>query len=485
MYIRITSVLENEEISMVYYTDDPPQINRRMVAGYYLFLCLVGFAVLLGPTGGGIPTTLIENVHRNQHEIATPNYGTDPTDCQTCHPNEYGNWSVTDHATHMSVVNSTHVQIGAYVIISWAYFNTSCAECHTSGWDNSTGTPTYDALGVNCFACHNSTGYVDYSGETCSSCHKPSGEEHPHQYVPWQNSAHANSLTDLRSSSHAASYCMHCMSTEGFVYQQNPEMIGNDVDTGFDPNADYNAVSCPACHAVHANWSGTSPGMIRAVNATQLCANCHVGTYHDTYQLWTGGPHHLAGVECTDCHGYDIAPGDNVFLNHTFVVNPEVACGQSTECHEGQEDWAINQLEQIQSAFDALTDEILTEASALEDIITTYNQTDGADHDLVAEVMDVIDSVVSEVTYLINDGSHGFHDPMEFSQRLTDAYAQLLNAKAYFYENLPPDTVIETVTETVTVTVPVGGTDTLVLAGGAVGGIVVGLLLGALIGRRR
>ena len=58
---------------MVYYTDSP-KINRRMVAGYYLFLCLVGFAILLGPTGAGIPITLIGTDGRD-HEIAALDKG--------------------------------------------------------------------------------------------------------------------------------------------------------------------------------------------------------------------------------------------------------------------------------------------------------------------------------------------------------------------------------------------------------------------------
>ncbi len=466
---------------MVYYTD-LPKSDRRWVVGYYLFLCLIGFAVLLGPVGGGIPINIIGNPGRNQHEIATPNYGTSPSDCQTCHPDEFNYWNQTGHATHMSVVNSTHVRIGAYTVVSWAFFNTSCSECHTTGWDNSTGTPTYDFLGVNCFACHNSTGYVDYSGDACSTCHRPSGEEHPHEYVPWENSAHANSLNDLRSTTEEvpAAECMHCMSTEGFVYQQNPDTIGSDVNTDFDPYGDYNPISCPACHAVHANWSAVSPGMIRAVNDTQLCVTCH---WED--QIWTGGPHQLAGVECTDCHGYDIAPGDNVFLNHTFSVNPDKACGQAPECHMGQEDWAVGQLEAIQNAFDALSQEILDEANSLQEVINAYNATDGANHTLVTEVQQTIDEVVENVGLLVADGSHGFHDPAGISSSLTAEYAKLLNAKVYFYENIPPETVTVTQTVTQTVTVPVEMTNTLMLAGGAVGGIIVGLLLGIVVGKRR
>ncbi len=284
-----------------------------MVAGYYLFLCLVGFAVLLGPTGAGIPIALIGNDGRDQHELATPSMGTDPAGCAVCHDNEHGNWSTSDHATHMIYWNSTLVGIGTHYNASMAFFNSTCSECHTSGWDNSTGTPTYDALGVNCFACHDSGGSIDYNGTSCETCHRPSGTDHPHQAGAYQISAHANSLTDLRTSSYTSSSCMHCMSTEGFIHQEDD----------FDVAGDFNSIGCPACHAVHNEWSEDGPSMIRAVNSTQLCAICHVGSHHDTYNIWYGGTHHLAGVDCIDCHGYDLTnhtDTDTYFLNHTFLL---------------------------------------------------------------------------------------------------------------------------------------------------------------------
>lgn len=460
---------------MVYYTDSP-KINRRLVAGYYLFLCLVGFAVLLGPTGAGIPITIIGADGRD-HELAVPGSQTDPAVCDSCHSNQYDNWSTTAHATHMgSFTNGT----GDYVTIgsrnhTETFFNASCAECHTSGYN--TTDKTYDALGVNCFACHDAAGSIDYNGTNCENCHRQSGPTHPNQAAAYQNSKHANSLADLRASGHAGSSCMHCMSTEGFIHQ----------DDDFDPNdLSTNPIGCPACHSVHSEWSEDGPSMIRAVNATELCGLCHVGSRHTTYNIFYGGPHHLAGVQCIDCHGYDrvnVSDPNSYFLNHTFVVKPDLACGQSDECHEGMEEWALNQLESIQSAFDALVDEITTEAEDLYDIVVAYNETDGADHDLVAEVVDIIDSVERVVTQQLGDLSGGFHDAPGIMADLNGAYVDLLNAKAYFYENTPPDTVTVTVTTTTTVTVP--GGDTLLLVGGSVGGIVIGLILGVLVGRRR
>ncbi len=463
---------------MVYYTEETPGVNKRLVAGYYLFLCLIGFAILLGPTGSGIPINLVGTGVSDDHYISSP-FGTDPDACSGCHSNEYNNWSTSHHATHMSVNGTGYVEIGDHFTEPYiGFFNASCSECHTSGWDNSTGTPTYDALGVNCFACHSGDPVVDYSGDSCAPCHLPSGEEHPHQMTAWENSAHANSLTDVRSSSHAASYCMHCMSTEGFVDQQ----AGGHAT--IEPTDDVNAISCPACHAVHANWT-SNEGQIRAASTPELCGLCHVGDRHSTYQTWTGGPHALAGVECIDCHGFDIAPGDNEFLNHTFLVNLDVACGQSEECHEGLEDWAIEQLETYTASYEELTGDITAEADAFETIVTAYNATEGADQTIVSDAMDAIDAATGLVSYYGGDGSSGFHHPHQIFGELHEAFADLLDAKAAYYEalgELPEPTPTTTPTPTPTPT-PVDST--LVIVGGAAGGIVVGLLLGVLVGRRR
>ncbi len=254
---------------------------------------------------------------------------------------------------------------------------------------------------------------------------------------------------------------MHCMSTEGFI----------DQESDFDPTGDYNPLTCPACHSSHSAFSA-NPGQIRAVNATELCSICHVGSHHPTATVWKGGPHDLADVECIDCHGWQPGSYGSAYINHTFAVDPDVACGQSTDCHEGHEDWAINQLEETQSAFHDLVLELETEATAFELIVEAYNATVGANHTLANYVLDEIDTAVGVAHYYDYDGSGGFHDPMETFDAVNGAFRDLLDAKEFYYANLPA--------------APAGiSADTLIIVGGAAGGIVVGLLLGVLVGRRR
>jgi len=453
---------------MVYYTDETPGVNKRLVAGYYLFLCLIGFAILLGPTGSGIPITIFSDRVREAHELADPTEGDGCLD-GTCHGSTWDYWNDSYHSGYMIQYDpdSDTITVNYARNTTYEEFNATCAQCHAIGWTperNETDWPyTHDGFGTNCFSCHDEdTPYYSVNGSNCASCHIHDGHG---GLDGWTESAHANSLTDLRGSSHAGSDCMHCMSVEGFL----------DQDADLDPEGPYNPLTCPACHAVH-SADIYNPAMIRAVNATELCGLCHSGGRHTTYDVWKGGAHDLTGiVDCTDCHGFrrgTYRHGQwNPEMNHTFSVVPEEACNQ-TECHAGHLDWALDQLEEIQSAYLALVGELETEATALETIVDAYNATVGANHTLANYVLDEIDAATGVVSYYGGDGSSGFHDPMESFDAINDAYRDLLDAKAYYYANLPT---------------PVAGfsADTLILVGGAAGGIVVGLLLGVLVGRRR
>ncbi|MHA2601161.1 MAG: ammonia-forming cytochrome c nitrite reductase subunit c552 [Candidatus Thorarchaeota archaeon SMTZ1-83] len=507
---------------MVYY-NEIPEVNKRMVAGYYLFLCLIGFAILLGPTGSGIPITLVGIANEHEDVLASPNPGgTVGNGSYGCgdagvgchaHPEEYNYWLMTSHfnsSYYNPAINSTHVFIGDRAYDN-ATFNSDCARCHTTNYNET--DHTFDAYGINCLECHNLTSpWVDYSGDKCGECHTGEDAAHPYQYYQWGFSAHANSLTDLRASGHPSYYCMHCMSAEAFIHQQNPGTladtnpdVGSDKEPGnftlFDPNDPmYNAITCPACHQVHGSYSVSSPAMIRAANATELCGLCHVGDNHPMYEVWVGGSHHLAGVECIDCHGYQLVPSTHsptgwaAWLNHSFALNLTITCGQDdghisgVSCHgEELETWALGQLQMTHDAFEALIDEFNATIVSIQAVHDAYVATAGHDATLAATLETAIGTAEGKMDYYINDGSDGFHDTEDIFGSLNDAYRALLEAEADFYEGIPDVTVTETVTETVTVThtVTVIGGDTLLLVGGSVGGIVIGLVLGVLVGRRR
>jgi hypothetical protein len=166
-------------------------------------------------------------------------------------------------------------------------------------------------------------------------------------------------------------------------------------------------------------------------------------------------------------------------MDHSFSVLPEDACNQ-TGCHDNNLDWALGQLEEIQSSFESLVADFEAEATAFETVVMNYNATEGADHDFVSDVLDMVDEASTAVGYQVYDGSSGFHDPMGSFEAVNTAFRDLLDARAYFYENVP-----EAPSTTPTPTTPIPVDNTLIIVGGAAGGIVVGLLLGVLVGRRR
>ncbi len=454
---------------MVYYTEETPGVNKRLVAGYYLFLCLIGFAILLGPTGSGIPITLVGDRVREAHESAYPTLGNGTAEgCGECHTDEYGYWNDTVHSGYLIYLNETsqNVTINGRRERTYLEWNATCAQCHAINWDNSTYPNTHEGFGTTCLQCHDtSTPYFTVDGSNCATCHIHEGHGGLTGYT---ESAHANSLTDLRGSSHAGSDCMHCMSVEGFL----------DQTAELDPAGNYNSLTCPACHSVH-DANSTNDYQLRAVNTTTLCGYCHVGSRHPSYTIQQGGAHGLTGVVyCTDCHGFRQG-SHGPEMDHTFTVEPADACGQTTDesdCHSGNVAWALNQLEEITSSYDALVTDFETEAAAFETIVMNYNATAGADYELVDEVLEIVDDASGVVAFWGYDGSSGFHDPLGAFEAINGAFRDLLEAEAYFYDNLPEPT---------TTPPPVGGFDTLVVVGGAAGGIVVGLLLGVLVGRRR
>ena len=367
--------------------------------------------------------------------------------------------------------------INGHAPTPYATFNATCARCHAINWNNASYPNTNEGFGTNCFSCHsNSSPYYSVDGESCASCHSISVS--PHYFTDdWSNSAHANSLTDLRSSSHAGSSCMHCMSGDGFMAYNG---FFGDPNAVLDPAGDYNPITCPACHSVHSP-EVENPAQIWAANSTELCGLCHSGSRYPMYDLFTSGPHGLTGiVECTSCHGFELGLHGPT-TNHTFLVDPEQACGQSAECHEGQATWAINQLEEIQSSYSALVSDISAEASSLETIVTAYNATDGANHTLANYVLGVVSDAQSTVSYYNGDASSGFHNPTGTFDALNSAYRDLLNAKAFYYANVQSTGTTGTTTTGGQPT----GFSTLIVVAGAAGGIVAGLVLGVLVGRRR
>ena len=250
------------------------------------------------------------------------------------------------------------------------------------------------------------------------------------------------------------------------------------------PSDDANPHSgdCHACHDVH---GGMGRGLLVADNTTELCGLCHTLQY-DSYMDST---HYLAGVLCTDCHGYDINAKGDYRVNHSFTVDEPLACGQSVSCHEDTIFWALDQLEVIPNTFHALSEELTTEIARLQALLEDYRTDPDADLHLVDEVDDTIDSAL-QVAQDYGESS-AVHDWSEVWNELTATINDLIAARASIYEARSPidelvagDITIPTEYVTVTMIMEVPGGPQLLFVAAASISMVISLCFGVIIGRR-
>ena len=189
--------------------------------------------------------------------------------CAQCHEEIHTNWMVTRHANAFS---------SPIFQRDWTELSkqTSCLECHTTGYDAASGT--YSEEGI-----------------TCESCHGPFDPRHPGQ---------AMSITP------DADLCSRCHKTTTDEWRASPHHAAD--------------IQCQSCHDPHSQTP-------LADSVTDLCTNCH----KEMSDSFTHGTHANAGLECSNCHMYT-APRDGspimglVPTGHTFTVGSEACIG----CHQ-------------------------------------------------------------------------------------------------------------------------------------------------------
>ena len=261
-----------------------------------------------------------------------------PTDCYSCHQQDYE-----------SVQDPNHV-LGGY--------STNCTECHTTnGWDditnfnhNNTRFPltgahiTVDCNGchiqgynntpLECFGCHepdfnNSTNPNHLAAQfpiTCQDCHEtiawvPSTFDHDGQYFPIYAGKHAGEWT-LCSDCHQVPSnftiftCISC-------HEHNQQDMDNEHQgvQGYI----YTSEACLSCHPTgekgnafnHANSNFPLTG----AHITLDCQECHQNGY-------AGTP-----IECVACHQNDYNTSTNP--DHQVLVLP-MDC---ESCHTTNPNW--------------------------------------------------------------------------------------------------------------------------------------------------
>jgi predicted CXXCH cytochrome family protein len=189
--------------------------------------------------------------------------------CAQCHVDIHTDWLITRHAQAFS---------SPIFQRDWSELSkqTSCLECHTTGFDPASG------------------GYAE-EGVSCEACHGAFDPRHPAQDM--------SIIPD-------ADLCSTCHKTTTDEWRASPHNAAG--------------IQCQACHNPHSQTP-------KAESVTALCTNCH----KDMGSSFTHGTHANAGLECSNCHMFTLPRTDSpigglVPTGHTFTVGSETCIG----CHQ-------------------------------------------------------------------------------------------------------------------------------------------------------
>ncbi|NIU38753.1 ammonia-forming cytochrome c nitrite reductase subunit c552 [Candidatus Bathyarchaeota archaeon] len=383
----------------------------------FLFIVIVGISLSLPKN---LPTARSSN---------GPTYVGAET-CASCHPDAYDGWNETSHAHAVMLIQNASgnfYSVGAADnlagtpsrVYNETRFRGSCRDCHVTGgnnfdplgeinqsWPERTTDPA-KFLNIQCEVCHGAgveepwgeaSMIIDYSAALCELCHQI-GSSHDNSH--WQ-SAHAQSITDLLASDHAADRCLSCMSTQG--------ALGQDVSLD---TPDLASVSCAVCHDPH---SHTYEAQLRYENSTELCGQCH-----SQAELFEDSAHSKAGLECASCHGQGshFAHGhESATINHTWGVYGMYYPYNQTEAEEPivcstchTQSWATSQLGVIQDLTTGLVTNVTETIDDAKAAITIANQTSGVDQTEIDEAEAMVEAAEDYLHDVDRDGSEGFHDP--------------------------------------------------------------------------
>jgi predicted CXXCH cytochrome family protein len=228
--------------------------------------------------------------------------------CAQCHQGIHENWIGTRHAQAFS---------SPIFQRDWGELSqqTSCLECHTTGYNEETGT--YAEEGVSCEACHGAfqpnhpaqSMPISPDADLCSTCHKTTTDE-------WRASVHSQ--------------------------------------TG---------IQCQACHNPHSQTP-------KAETVTALCTNCH----KERGESFTHGTHANAGLECSNCHMYTAPRTEDPIMGlvptgHTFAVGSDACIG----CHQD----TVHTRDEIVKLSGEVNTEKITNIDELEKTIQDQEQTIG------------------------------------------------------------------------------------------------------------
>lgn len=241
--------------------------SPRKLSIWLAFLCAFAICLALGAVFS-YTQPAVAALPEQDDQPETSSYA-GSSSCQNCHTAIHEDWMVTRHANAFS---------SPIFQRDWSELSkqTSCLECHTTGFDPSTGTYTEE-------------------GVTCESCHGPFQPNHPARDMTITPDAelcascHKNTTDEWKASLHSAA-----------------------------------GIQCESCHNPHTQTP-------LAPTVTELCSNCH----KERGDSFTHSTHANSGLECSNCHMYTTpregSPiGGLIPTGHTFAVGSDACVG----CHQ-------------------------------------------------------------------------------------------------------------------------------------------------------
>lgn len=338
-----------------------------------IWITLIGISVVIlatnyfGCSGGSNPTAPGEDINRYVSVDV----------CAMCHVGVAAEWERTAHS------RSTDDAIAG------GHAGDHCWACMATGSDGVLANSGYDDpdpgiaerfKGVQCEACHGVGGrhivdraplIKDYDAAMCGGCHE--GARHG-IYEEWEESGHAHAIDARDASSHFATHCLDCHSTDYRFADNVPEdATPYDFEFGItcadchDPHDDTNAYQlrkpvielCGECHTAGGSKPGSSP---HHPHADVLQGT---GGYEYPGSTYENTAHTYLADGCAGCHMWSqpynsTGEGEAGIFGHTWEPLIE-AC---QECHVGLETFDRGG---TQTEIQGLLDELKAELDAATD----------------------------------------------------------------------------------------------------------------------
>jgi hypothetical protein len=290
-----------------------------------------------GMTFRGLSTACVSCHLAEYNATINPNHRTAniPYDCEMCHTSDPGFRAVFEHGVTRFPLTGAHVVLACVDCHSGQFFQslpTDCITCHRDDFRRTT-SPNHTAAGYseNCEHCHTTTAWIPATNTethqtypltgahltiTCNDCHA----EGVYQGTPSSCAAcHQDDYDTSVNPSHRALglalACEDCHTTIAWA----PSTF-NHTSTGYVLSGAHGKTNCVLCHT--AQYGQQPPtacvdchqnDYIRAANHqtqsfSQDCTECHSTTAwkpsnftHTGFPIYSG-THRSRWSSCTDCH---------------------------------------------------------------------------------------------------------------------------------------------------------------------------------------